>query len=285
MSSVCRVAKQKGYTVMSNYHLRDQSISLKSKGLLSQILSLPEDWDYTVEGLAMINKESRDAIRTSVRELEAAGYIVRHRDRDDLGRLRSSVYIIYEKPQTAEGLCDDMDYFHKPTLDNPAQEKSALGNPTQLNKDIQSKDIQNTESILSYPDESAAVKTTDRMGLDETARASYRKLLMENIEFDYLALVRCDRLEELNEILELMVDVISTGKGTVQISGDNIPAEVVRARLLKLTSNHILYVIDRLSDTETKIRNIRQYTLACLYNAPTTMENFYAAQVRNDWRQ
>ena len=79
--SVFRVEKNKGYTVMSNHHLRNHALSLKAKGLLSQMLSLPEDWDYTLQGLAQINKESIDAIREAVRELERAGYIERSRTR------------------------------------------------------------------------------------------------------------------------------------------------------------------------------------------------------------
>ena len=92
--SVFRVEKTKGYTVMSNHHLRNHTLSLKAKGLLSQMLSLPEDWDYTLQGLAQINKESIDAIREAVRELERAGYIERSRERDERGCLRGTVYTI-----------------------------------------------------------------------------------------------------------------------------------------------------------------------------------------------
>lgn len=280
MSSVCRVEKSKGYTVMSNYHLRDRNLSLKSKGLLSQMLSLPDDWDYTIEGLAKINKESRDAIRASVKELETAGYIVRCRDRDERGCLRGSVYVIYEHPQNI-----DKEFSCSPTLENPTQEKPTLENTTQLNKEIQNKEIQNKESILSYPGKPVRTETTRQIGFDETTREAYRMLLKENIEFDYIASVRSDYLSELNEIVELMIDVICTGKQTVRVSGDNLPADVVRSRLMKLNCDHVVYVMDRLNDTETKIRNIRQYTLACLYNAPTTMENYYSARVRSDWKE
>ena len=108
--SVFRVEKNKGYTVMSNHHLRNHALSLKAKGLLSQMLSLPEDWDYTLQGLAQINKESIDAIREAVRELERAGYIERSRERDERGCLRGTVYTIYEQPHT------------EPTSEEPAQE-------------------------------------------------------------------------------------------------------------------------------------------------------------------
>ena len=96
---VFHVKKTTDYTVMSNYHLRDKSLSLKAKGLLSQILSLPEEWDYTLQGLAYINREQIDAIRQAVHELERAGYIVRVRERDNRGRLRGAEYTIYEEPQ------------------------------------------------------------------------------------------------------------------------------------------------------------------------------------------
>ena len=97
--AVFRVEKNSGYTVMSNHHLRNRALSLKAKGLLSQMLSLPEDWDYTLQGLAHINRESIDAIRQAIRELEQAGYIQRSRERDEKGRLRGADYVIFELPQ------------------------------------------------------------------------------------------------------------------------------------------------------------------------------------------
>ena len=102
--AVFRVEKNSGYTVMSNHHLRNRALSLKAKGLLSQMLSLPEDWDYTLQGLARINRESIDAIRQAIRELEQAGYIQRSRERDEKGRLRGADYVIFELPQPVPAL-------------------------------------------------------------------------------------------------------------------------------------------------------------------------------------
>ena len=116
--SVFRVEKNKGYTVMSNHHLRNKALSLKAKGLLSQMLSLPEDWDYTLAGLAKINKEKIDAIRAAIRELEDAGYIARVRQRDEKGRLRGTDYIIYEYPQAAEDSKSEEPILENPTLEN-----------------------------------------------------------------------------------------------------------------------------------------------------------------------
>ena len=126
---VFRVERNKGYTVMSNYHLRDKSLSLKAKGLLSQILSLPEDWDYTLSGLCYINRESKDAIRSAVNELERAGYIERHQTTDESGKFSSNEYIIHEQPVSLPPSLD------KPLSENPTTEKPPSGNPTQLNKD------------------------------------------------------------------------------------------------------------------------------------------------------
>ena len=134
--SVFRVEKTKGYTVMSNHHLRNHALSLKAKGLLSQMLSLPEDWDYTLQGLAQINKESIDAIREAVRELERAGYIERSRERDERGCLRGTVYTIYEQPHTeptSEEPAQALPTLDNPTLEKPMLEKPTLENPMQLN--------------------------------------------------------------------------------------------------------------------------------------------------------
>ena len=129
--AVFRVERNTGYTVMSNHHLRNKELSLKAKGLLSQMLSLPEDWDYTLKGLSLINRESVDAIRTAVWELERAGYIRREQGRDAKGKMADMVYTIYEQPVL------DKPVLENPTSDNPTSNNPASGNPTQLNKEIQ----------------------------------------------------------------------------------------------------------------------------------------------------
>ena len=134
--AVFRVEKNKGYTVMSNHHLRNKALSLKAKGLLSQMLSLPEDWDYTLKGLSLINRESIDAIRTAVWELERAGYIRREQGRDAKGKMADMVYTIYEQPVLDKPILENP-VLENPTSDNPTSDNPASGNPTQLNKEIQ----------------------------------------------------------------------------------------------------------------------------------------------------
>ena len=134
--AVFRVEKNRGYTVMSNHHLRNKALSLKAKGLLSQMLSLPEDWDYTLKGLSLINRESIDAIRTAVWELEKAGYIRREQGRDARGKMADMVYTIYEQPVLAKPVLENP-VLENPTSDNPTSDNPASGYPTQLNKEIQ----------------------------------------------------------------------------------------------------------------------------------------------------
>ena len=125
--AVFRVERNKGYTVMSNHHLRNKELTLKAKGLLSQMLSLPEDWDYTLAGLSLINRESIDAIRTAVWELEKAGYITRRQGRDDKGKMTAIEYTIYEQPQPPAAASPEP---KNPTLENPTTDKPILENPT-----------------------------------------------------------------------------------------------------------------------------------------------------------
>lgn len=138
--SVFRVERTGDYTVMSNHHLKNRALSLKAKGLLSLILSLPDDWDYTLRGLAYISLESVDSVRKAVTELENEGYITRTRTRDEQGRLRGTEYIIREQPVSEEPISEkpvsEKPILENPTLDKPAQAKPTLENPTQLNINI-----------------------------------------------------------------------------------------------------------------------------------------------------
>ena len=282
--SVFRVEKNKGYTVMSNHHLRNHALSLKAKGLLSQMLSLPDDWDYTLQGLAQINKESIDAIREAVRELERTGYIKRSRERDERGCLRGTVYTIYEQPHA--GPTSEEPAQEKPTLEKPMLDLPTLENPTQLNTEStkkrkrQSKDSSITDSIpfpSGFPD-ATAQKRTETKGTFE----SDRDLILENIDYDVLAGDPCVDREQLDEIAQLVQETVCSTRSRIRVAGNDYPAEVVRSKLLKLNSEHIRFVTDCLKQNTTRIRNIRQYLLAMLFNAPSTMNSYYAALVAHD---
>ena len=125
---------------MSNHHLKNTELSLRAKGLLSQILSLPDNWDYTIAGLAAINKEGKDAVRAAVQELEKAGYIERRQTMDAGGKFSGNEYVVHEYPVSVSPLSDFpstvLPTTGKPSTGKPSTEKPLTGNPTQLNKDI-----------------------------------------------------------------------------------------------------------------------------------------------------
>ena len=286
--SVFRVEKNKGYTVMSNHHLRNHTLSLKAKGLLSQMLSLPEDWDYTLKGLAQINRESIDAIREAVRELEQAGYITLSRERDARGCLRGTIYTIYEQPQTQpepEKPAQAVPALVQPTLEKPMLDSPALENPTQLNTKRKNKERQNTDPSItdSIPFPSGFPETSTQKRTEaKDAFESYRELILENIDYDILAGDPHVDREQLDEIVDLVQETVCSTRSQIRVAGNDYPAEVVRSKLLKLNSEHIRFVMDCLKQNTTRIRNIRQYLLATLFNAPSTMNSYYTALVAHD---
>ena len=294
--AVFRVERNTGYTVMSNHHLRNKELSLKAKGLLSQMLSLPEDWDYTLAGLSYINREKIDAIREAVRDLERAGYIQRSRERDEKGRLRGTDYIIYEQPPNLDLPTLENPTLGNPTLENPTQEKPTLENPTQLNKDILSKeqsitDLSSTDSIpfhslnpLPFAHGEAATpperKRTEAKS--NSAVEIYREIIKDNIEYDHLIQnCKIDK-DRLDEIVDLMLETVCTARKTIRIAGDDYPAELVKSKFLKLNSSHIEFVLDCMRENTTKVRNIKQYLKAVLFNAPSTIDSYYTALVNHD---
>ena len=280
--AVFRIERTRDYTVMSNHHLRNANLSLKAKGLLSMMLSLPEDWNYTTRGLAKICKEGVDAIGGALRELEAAGYIVRHKLRDRQGRISDTEYVIYEQPQLRKPDTDS------PDTENPYMDKPDTEKPAELNieKSNTEKSITYGSSTDSIPfRETAAARPPERKGRDAmsvTEIENYRELILENIEYDCLKQRYPLYLDDLNEIVELLVETVCARRKTTRISGADFPHEIVRSRFLKLDSSHIEFVMDCLQKNTTQVRNMKQYLLAVLFNAPTTMNNHFTSLVNHD---
>ena len=280
--AVFRIERTRDYTVMSNHHLRNANLSLKAKGLLSMMLSLPEDWNYTTRGLAKICKEGVDAIGAALRELEAAGYIVRHKLRDRQGRISDTEYVIYEQPQLRKPDTDSPD-TENPYMDKPDTEKPAELNIEKSNTQKSITHGSSTDSISFR--ETAAARPPERKGRDAMSVSeieNYRELILENIEYDYLCREFATYREDLDEIVELMVETVCARRKTTRIAGSDFPHEVVRSRFLKLDCSHIEFVMECLRNNTTEIRNMKQYLLAVLFNAPTTISNHYTAQVNHD---
>ncbi len=285
--AVFRIERTRDYTVMSNHHLRDKALSLKSKGLLSMMLSLPEDWNYTTRGLAKICKEGVDAIGGALRELETAGYIVRHQLRDRQGRISDTEYVIYEQPQPKAPDTPQPDTA-SPDTENPYLDKPDTEKPAELNIEKSKTQKSNTQgsSTDSIPFRAtAAARPPERKGRDSMSMEEmqdYRELILENIEYDHLCREFETYREDLDEIVELIVETVCAKRKTTRIAGADFPHEVVRSRFLKLDSSHIEFVMESLHNNTTEVRNMKQYLLTVLFNAPTTMSNHYTAQVNHD---
>ena len=255
--AVFRIEKSSNFTVMANHHFKDKALSLKAKGLLSLALSLPDEWDYTLKGLTALSSDGIDSIRRTISELEAAGYILRSRERNRRGQLKGTEYVIYEQPVVA-----------KPMLGKPTQGAPTLENPTQLNTILLNKNPENPYSSITHsvpPD------------MD-----SCREILRENIDY---ALLRTDNridAERLDELVELMAETICSTKEIIRIAGSELPHAVVNARFLEFNSEHIRFVFDCLSENTSRVKNIKQYLLTTLFNAPATIGNYYSALVNHD---
>ena len=290
--AVFRIERTKDYTVMSNHHLRNHELSLKAKGLLSMMLSLPDDWNYTTRGLAKICKEGVDAIGSALRELETAGYIVRNQLRDQQGRISDTEYVIYEKPQPRQPETPRPDTAvpdtASPDTENPYLADPDTEKPAELNIEKSRTQKSNTQgsSTDSIPFRgTAADKPPERKGREAMSveeMQSYRDLVLENIEYDHLCREFTTYREDLDEIVELIVETVCARRKTTRIAGADFPHEVVRSRFLKLDSSHIEFVMECLHNNTTEVRNMKQYLLTVLFNAPTTMNNHYTAQVNHD---
>ena len=294
---------------MANHHLRNTELSLKAKGLLSLMLSLPEDWDYTTKGLACICKDGIDSINTTVRELEANGYIIRRRLRNEKGQLTTTEYTIFEKPQTIDNSpsspkvenpildnpmlgkpIQEKPVLEKLVLEKPKQGKPILENPHQLSTNILNTNKSNTDLLnmngtnpnQSNPHQSSRERQKpmryDEIGCDSVEEV--KEMVLKNLEYEYIK--NEHNRERLDEIVDLMVETLCSTKETINVAGDDYPAKLVKEKLLRINSLHIDYVFECLGKTTTYIRNIKRYLLATLFNAPSTIDNYYSALVNHD---
>ena len=253
------------------------------------MLSLPEDWNYTTRGLAKICKEGVDAIGAALQGIGssrlycAAGKL---RDATWTHQLIPSMSFMSSHSQRSWICCRQIRFhqirktriWYKPDTEKPAE--------LNIEKSNTEKSITYGSSTDSIPfRETAAARPPERKGRDAmsvTEIENYRELILENIEYDCLKQRYPLYLDDLNEIVELLVETVCARRKTTRISGADFPHEIVRSRFLKLDSSHIEFVMDCLQKNTTQVRNMKQYLLAVLFNAPTTMNNHFTSLVNHD---
>lgn len=279
---VFRVEKTRDFTVMSNHHLRNRNMSLRAKGLLSLMLSLPEEWDYTLKGLARISMEGVDAIRTVIRELEELGYLERHRKRNEKGQLKDIEYIIHERPVVNEHESDklifdtpapDAPVLKNPTLDTPISEQTI-----QLNTNISNTKESNTDdikypSINNKPEETKSVNTEKEGWIERYSKN--KEVVLQNIDYDYLCLYHNKCI--INNIVNIMAEVLTVDRDKYVIEGEIYPGVIVQERFKEVNYETIESFLLNFERQNSKIYNMKAYLITSLFNIPSTS----AAQLNN----
>ena len=246
---------------MSNHHLREIDLSLKAKGLLSLMLSLPDDWDYSAKGLAMLCQEGRDSVESGLKELERKGYLLRRRIRSPNGCFGHIQYEIYEE-SFLKDRASTQPRREKSNRDSSKQAAPVRKNHTQLNRDIQ-----NTEELKEKEDQNDA---------------HWWRVRIEN-NIDYDTLVEKYGEEKIDHLVELMLEVVISENPYCIIAKEKLPREVVRSRMRKINSEHIEYVLDELDNTTCRIGNAKAYVLAALFNSPLNMDNHFLFEINRDY--
>ena len=295
--AVYRVERTRDYTVMSNHHLKDTNLSLKAKGLLSLMLSLPDDWNFNMRGLSSICKEGLEAIGNALKELEKAGYMVRNQLRGANGRITDTEYIIYERPQEPAPADPDtaspytpppdttLPYPGNPDVVEPDMADPSAENPALLNTKKSNTKKLNTQrpNIHSFPPPAPstppAAPAAPVDGMKEIFER--REDIKAQIEYDLIADL-CNQTQ-LDEFVEIMLEVALSRSPTMKIGRDaEYPTAFVQQRFEQLNSEHIRKVLDGIQENTTRVWNTRAYLLAALFNAPATTDNRYTMLVNHD---
>lgn len=287
MSTVFRVFKTEKFSVISNYHLFDKRLTHKATNLLTTMLALSPVWDYTLEGLASLKKDGIDGVRSGIRELEKLGYLTRRQLRNEKGQLAHNEYLVYETPELnpnfakSEENCQELPSLENPITDkkinSPSLENPSTENPTQLNTKL----LNTKYTNQSYQDNNNInINNTYRCdemdSIDKIDRKEIKAELKKQLSYENLISRNEADEKQINSIINILADVMSSRSQSIRIGGENKPLEEVIQRFKQLTDKHIAYVLECLNKNANKPRNIRAYLLTSLFNAPSTMDCYYA---------
>ena len=286
--------KEKGFVQISNSILSDPNISLKAKTVLAIMLSLPDNWDFSIEGISGKCKESKDCIAKAINELIDAGYVIRTKTRGADGRITKWEYEVFEEPcktieQSNEELCGEipdtaLSHQEKPEEENPEQDFPELDNPSTETKDTYNTMTNKKENnnILFSNIKSNPIQSKHKISFSMSEIDRCRWRIKDNIDYDILAERDYLPKDMLNEIVELMVETICSKNETITIASNTYSHELVKSKFLKINSDHIEYIIECVNSTKTEIKNIKQYLLAAIFNAPNTIGSYYTTRVNHD---
>ena len=296
MADIFRTIKNKNYTVMSNHHLQNPNLSLKAMGLMSKILSLPEDWNYSVKGLAAYCKDGYESVRTALLELEAEGYLIRRTIRGERGKIAGTEYIFRETPdmevpETEGDMLDQTATAGKvkankepqqaiksrteegkkektPGLENPITVEKAKEDPLEssfpstVNRDQQNTNKQKT--IYNIYNSSSSSYEENKIYIGEEEKVA--KEIKNQIGYEAL----CSEYGNIipDEILKLLLEIFSQGESApfYIINDQKVDVGTLRARFAKLDQARIQAILEGMA-TGPPVRNARRYLLTALYNS------------------
>ena len=286
--------KEKGFVQIPNSILSDPNISLKAKTVLAIMLSLPDNWDFSIEGISGKCKESKDCIAKAINELIDAGYVIRTKTRGANGRITKWEYEVFEEPcktieQSNEEPCGkipDTALSHQeiPEEDYPEQDFPELDNPSVETKDTYNTIINKKENnnILFSNIKSNPIQSKHKISFSMSEIELKELEIKDNIEYDILLQKFPTKHAMIDEIVNLMVEVLCSKRETITIASDTHPIEQVKERFNSVDSGHIEYILECLDNNTTKIFNIKKYLLSVIFNAPKTMDNYYTNAVKYD---
>lgn len=257
--AIIRVKKKKNYTRIDNNYLNDLRLSAREVGVMTRVLSLPDDWVFSVRGLTSLFRDGEDSIRSALRVLETAGYLVRRRVRDERGKLGKMEYTFYERSMRPNSPDAEEPYMEEPDV---------VGEPQLITNRVI------TNNSNNYPINQDWVME-DRSAQEEAVR--------NHIDYPALVIRNPYSVDQIEEMVAIMADVMMMpDNAEITVGGNQLSVRVVKSQLQRLGSNHIEYVLDSMSGSATPIHNIHSYLLTALYRAPLTMHNHYATQVACD---
>jgi len=276
---VLKNKSQGKYVNVNKGIVTDRELCLRDRGMLTTLLSLADNWKFSVAGLDKILPDGKTAISNSLNELQERGYLTREQIRGKGGAFGESVIEVHETPRPP---MSEKRKTEKPTTDNPLPAKPMPEKQTQLNTNI----VTNQEVIINGLNNQSIhqnIAIDDVSEIDEIDRINhYTEIIKENIEYEILLIDNPNSRDIIEEILNLIVDIIVVPRDKVRIGGTDHPYSLVKGKFFNLNMEHIQYVINCMDENTTKVRNIKSYLLTALYNAPNTINNYYRSMVKHD---
>lgn len=265
---------ERDYTTVHNGFLRDKSLSINARGILITMLSLRDDWDFSIKGLAAILPDGEKKVGSALKELEKHGYLVRERIYDN-GKLADWNYIISD-----EKLPEDI-------LSKSGTKTKSNNLLHCQNEDVEKVDVENLH--LKKADNQYTNKSNTSSINNQSIYQAYMEKLNDVIDtiknnISYYDILDSVDSNLLDEIVDIMAECIISEKDTIRVSGTDMATEIVKSRFLKLNESHIIYVMDCIGDTKTKIKNIKAYLITALYNSSMTINNHYKMEINHDFR-